>query len=248
MYEKVSAGEDAAESLVGKSKIPTSLGRRKESWLFSPIGTILIAILTAIVTAFVSTIIVSHRTSSSNDHPTTNGTSHTSEPSVGNETSPSLKIKGCGSNAAEARALGCVYDVMMQDWMSEECYDSVLTEKYLANNNWTWWADSNAERAMSNEEVALGEHDVVYVAQDYHVKHCIFAWEKFVRAFRTQSPLISELISYDHVIHCRDHTLLPALDATKHIRGVVAPTGYTHCAPYDVWIKALPENEHSSID
>jgi hypothetical protein len=252
LYEKVSAGEDAADSLVGKSKIPTSLGRRKESWLFSPIGTILIAILTAIVTAFVSTIIVSHRTSSSNDHLTTNGTSHTSEPSLANETSlkteASLKIKGCGSNAAEARALGCVYDVMMQDWMSEECYDSVLTEKYLANNNWTWWADSNAERAMSNEEVALGEHDVVYVAQDYHVKHCIFAWEKFVRAFRTQSPLISELISYDHVIHCRDHTLLPALDATKHIRGVVAPTGYTHCAPYDVWIKALPENEHSSID
>jgi hypothetical protein len=137
---------------------------------------------------------------------------------------------------------------MMQDWTPEECYDSILTEKYLANNNWTWWADSGAERAMSNEEVALGEHSVVYVAQDYHVMHCIFAWEKFVRAFRTQSPLISELISYDHVIHCRDHTLLPALDTSKHIRGVVAPTGYTHCASYDVWIKALPENEHSSID
>src|SRR5947207_3024415 len=169
LYEKVSGGEDAVDTPVGKSTIPTSLGRRKESWLFSPIGTILIAILTAIVTAFISTIIVSHRTSSTNDHLTTNGTSHASEPSLTNETSPkvdaSVEIKGCGSNAAEARALGCVYDVMMQDWMSAECYDSVLTEKYLANNNWTWWADSNAERAMSNEEVALGEHDVVYVAQ-----------------------------------------------------------------------------------
>jgi len=137
---------------------------------------------------------------------------------------------------------------MMQDWTPEECYDSVLTEKYLATNNWTWWADSNAERAMSDEEVALGEHDVVYVAQDYHVKHCIFAWEKFVRAFRNQAPLITELISYDHVLHCRDHTILPALDRSKYIRGVVAPTGFTHCASYDVWINALPENEHSSVD
>jgi hypothetical protein len=168
------------------------------------------------------------------------------EPSLPN--TGTLEIKGCGSNAAEARALGCVYDVMMQDWTPVECYDSILTEKYLAANNWTWWADSDATRAMSDEEVALGEHSVVYVAQDYHVKHCIFAWEKFVRAFRTQSPLITELISYDHVVHCRDHTILPALDTSNHIRGVVAPTGYTHCASYDVWINALPENEHSSTD
>lgn len=252
LYEKVSAGEDATDTSEGRSTPPTSLGRRKGSWLSGTTGTIVVAVLTAIVTAFVSTMIVSHRATSTNERSNANATLAVNQTTVSTEASPksenSLNITGCGSNPAEARALGCVYDVMMQDWSPAECYDSVLTEKYLANNNWTWWADSGAERAMSDEEVALGEHSVVYVAQDYHVKHCIFAWEKFVRAFRTQSPLITELISYDHVIHCRDHTLLPALDATKHIRGVVAPTGYTHCASYDVWINALPENKHSSTD
>ena len=246
LYEKVSEGEDSAEALVDKSTIPTSLGRRKESWIFSPFGTILVAVLTAIVTAFVSTIIVSHRTTPTSEPSPSNATLLTNATS--HNTGPSANIKGCGGNPAEARELGCVYDVMMQDWTPAECFDSVLTEKYLATNNWTWWADADAERAMSDEEIALGEHSVVYVAQDYHVKHCIFAWEKFVRAFRTQSPLITELISYDHVLHCRDHTILPALDPSKHIRGVVAPTGYTHCASYDTWIKALPENEHSSTD
>jgi len=253
LYEKVSEGEDGADIPLDKSAIPTSSGRRKECWIFTPLGTILVAVLTAVVTAFVSTSIVSLRharqTAGSS---ATNATSliNTTLPTSGTEHAAEIAadIKGCGSNAAEARALGCVYDVMMQDWTPVECYDSILTEKYLATNNWTWWADAGAERAMSDEEVALGEHNVVYVAQDYHVKHCIFAWEKFVRAFRTQSPLITELISYDHVLHCRDHTLLPALDPTKHIRGVVAPTGFTHCASYDTWINALPENQHSSID
>jgi hypothetical protein len=252
LYEKVSEGEDSSDTPGDKSTLPTSLGRRRESWFAGTAGTILIAVLTAIVTAFVSTLIVSHRTASTGERLNTNVTSPANETSLTNETpvksEASLNIKGCGSTPTEARALGCVYDVMMQDWTPAECYDSILTEKYLASNNWTWWADSGAERAMSDEEIALGEHSVVYVAQDYHVKHCIFAWEKFVRAFRTQSPLITELISYDHVLHCRDHTLLPAMDASKHIRGVVAPTGYTHCASYDVWINALPENQHSSTD
>jgi hypothetical protein len=252
LYEKVSGGDDSKEPSEGSSTPPTSLGRRKESWLSGTFGTIFIALVTAIITACISTIVVSHRTSSSTERAHSNVSLPANEPSMIPEPSlkngGSLEIKGCGSNPAEARALGCVYDVMMQDWTPAECYDSVLTENYLAKNNWTWWADSGAERAMSDEEVALGEHSVVYVAQDYHVKHCIFAWEKFVRAFRTQSPLITELISYDHVIHCRDHTLLPALDKSKHIRGVVAPTGYTHCASYDVWINALPENTHSSTD
>ena len=46
-------------------------------------------------------------------------------------------ILDCGGNPSEARAKGCIYDVMMQDWVPEPCYDSVLTERYLANHNWT---------------------------------------------------------------------------------------------------------------
>ena len=158
----------------------------------------------------------------------------------------SADIAGCGGNPAEARELGCVYDVMMQLWTPAHCYDKELAEKYLNANNWTWYADSNAERIMSDEEIALGEHSVVYVAQDYHVKHCIFAWERVVRALRRHGPLIQELISYDHVIHCRDHTLLPALEGI-HFRGVVAPTGFTRCAQYDEWIKEI-ESQPEQVD
>ena len=126
--------------------------------------------------------------------------------------------------------------------------DSALSERYLAASNWTWYANSDASRAYTDEEIRKGDHDVVYVAQSYHRHHCIFAWERLTRAMRNQAPLIEELISYDHVMHCRHKTLTLPEEGAEEVRGVVAPTGFTRCASYDVWIKNLPSNKMSSID
>lgn len=68
--------------------------------------------------------------------------------------------------------------------------------------------------------------------------------EKLVRALRNQWPLIPELVSYDHIVHCRHKTLM----RTDPVRGVRAPTGFTSCAPYDVWKSQLPEDHVSSTD
>lgn len=157
------------------------------------------------------------------------------------------EIENCGYSPDEARAKGCVFDVMMQLWTPAACFDEILSNRFLEVGNWTWYADPSAAKAFTLEEMRLGEHDAVYVAQDYHITHCIYAWEKLVRAMRNQEPLITELISYDHVIHCRHKTLQRA-DGGSSIRGVRAPTGYTQCAPYSTWVYHLPANEHSSTD
>ena len=249
-YSRVSGIEGTEKLLDGPedenilAHVPTE---RRPGFFSKPLGIALIAITSAIIAALFTSFFTAQRTTALSPS-TANITTPTVNVSEPAKEATEVVITGCGSTPGDARAAGCVYDVMMQLWTPPACMDWNLTNKYLANNNWTWYADSNAEHIMSDEEIALGEHDVVYVAQDYHVKHCIFAWEKVIRALRTQQPLIEELISYDHIIHCRDHTLLPALDASKHVRGVVAPTGWTHCAPYETWIKALPHNDHSSTD
>lgn len=158
------------------------------------------------------------------------------------------EMRTCGGTPDQARAAGCVFDVMMQLWTPPECMDSPLSERFLKNGNWTWYADSGAQSIYSDEEIRKGNHDVVYVAQSYHRHHCIFAWERLVRAMRNQAPLIEELISYDHVMHCRHKTLTLPSEGAESVRGVVAPTGYTKCASYDVWIKQLPFNKMSSTD
>lgn len=158
------------------------------------------------------------------------------------------EMRSCGGTADEARAAGCVFDVMMQLWTPPECMDAPLSERFLEAGNWTWYADGEARRAYTDEEIRKGDHDVVYVAQSYHRHHCIFAWERLVRAIRNQAPLIEELISYDHVMHCRHKTLTLPEEGAEEVRGVVAPTGFTTCASYDVWIKNLPFNKMSSSD
>jgi len=158
------------------------------------------------------------------------------------------EYRDCGSNADEARAKGCEYDVMMQEWQPPECIDWALSERFLKQGNWTWYANAEASKIYNDTEIALGNHDRVYVEQSYHRHHCIFAWERFVRALRTGRPLIEKMIDYDHVMHCKMNTLRTFEEGAQPVRGVVAPTAFTSCASYDVWLKRLPKNKHSSVE
>ena len=257
-YDKVSENEDSID-LDQPSDIPIT--RSKWSWSQQSflIRTIIIAVYTILIAALCSAA-VEYRHSDSHDAavaaPATTSAAviaPEADPIVAptvNSTTPDDPTKGldqiqhCGGNFEEARALGCVYDVMMQLWMPPACYDSVLTERFLADGNWTWWADPDANEIMSDEQMRKGEHTVAFMLQDYHKHHCVFAMEKLVRALRNQWPLLPELVSYDHLVHCRKKTLM----RTVPVRGVRAPTGFTSCAPYEVWKYQLPEDHNSSTD
>ncbi|KIW58048.1 hypothetical protein PV05_02598 [Exophiala xenobiotica] len=158
------------------------------------------------------------------------------------------KVLECGYSFTEARSRGCVYDVMMQDWVPEPCYDSVLTERYLAQGNYTWYADGDGN-IMSDEEMRKGEHTEAYMSGDYHKDHCIFSWEKLIRAMRNTRPVSQELVSYDHVLHCRHQTLGENHpDKRDGGIGVRAPTNYAKCALYSTWKKDFIPDKHSSTD
>ncbi|OAP59429.1 hypothetical protein AYL99_06727 [Fonsecaea erecta] len=269
-YRSVSTND---ESFPLSEKSQSRAGWGKQSLCLSvATGTLFIAIIVAIF-SLISSVFVSHNPTKS-DALSTSATSAaavvasttlastaavaTSTPLVDDDsikstegaddsTPPKDEIQNCGYTPDEARARGCVFDVMMQLWTPAACFDEPLSNRFLEVGNWTWYADPSASHIFTLEEMRKGEHDAVYVAQDYHITHCIYAWEKLVRSMRNQQPLITELISYDHVIHCRHKTLQRA-DGGNSIRGVRAPTGYTQCAPYDTWKNHLPANEHSSTE
>ncbi len=157
------------------------------------------------------------------------------------------KILDCGHSPTEARDRGCVYDVMMQDWVPEPCYDSLLTERYLAEGNYTWYADFEGN-IMTDEEMRKGEHHEAWMTGDYHKAHCIFAWEKLIRAMRHNRPLSQELVSYDHVLHCRHQTLGGAPHKRDDGISVRAPTNYAKCALYNTWETDFIPDKHSSTE
>ena len=188
----------------------------------------------------------SHSAPSNTTTPTIDNTTDTSLDTKPDSTNPhdlGDVILDCGNNYTVARQKNCIYDVMMQLWIPAPCYDGTLSERFLADGNWTWWADSGATTIISDERIKLGEHEVTYVSADYHATHCMYAWELLVRSLRTQKPIIEPLISYDHAVHCR-HKALKAHDS----HGAIAPTRYTQCAMYETWVKHLPENRFSSED
>ncbi len=154
------------------------------------------------------------------------------------------KILDCGYSPEEARAKGCVYDVMMQDWVPEPCYDSVLTERYLAQGNWTWYADGAGETTISDEEMRKGEHGAAWMSTSYHKAHCVFSWLKIIRALRNNRGISQELLSYDHVLHCA-HGALKAAEDDEDL-GVRAPTNYAKCALYDTWKLDLIPDKHNA--
>jgi len=260
-YRSVSTNDESFP--LAQKDAPVKSGWGKQSIFLSlATGTLFIAVIAAVL-ATISSAVVSYRSSGASDAvvaSTSTSIAAIATPTgiLDDDTLKSTKpesdpipsadeIQNCGYTAQEARDRGCVFDVMMQLWTPAACFDEVLSNRFLDVGNWTWYADPSASKAFTLEEMRKGEHDAVYVAQDYHVTHCIYAWEKLVRAMRNQDPLIMELISYDHVIHCRHKTLQRA-DGGSTIRGVRAPTGYTQCAPYDTWKFHLPANEHSSTD
>jgi len=154
------------------------------------------------------------------------------------------KILDCGGNPSEARDKGCVYDVMMQDWVPEPCYDSVLTERYLAEGNWKWYADGDGNTTISDEDIRKGEHGSAWMATSYHKAHCVFSWLKIIRALRNNWGISQELLSYDHVMHCAHGALKESSDDEG--LGVRAPTNYAKCALYDTWILNLIPDKHDS--
>jgi len=265
-YRSVSTNDESFP-LAGKDQVRPGWG--KQSILLSlATGTLFVAIIAAVLSTISSAVVsynssgaVSTSTASAAaviaSTATVSSASSTATSILDDVTStetktepdpvPSEPIQDCGYSPQEARDRGCIFDVMMQLWTPAACFDEVLSNRFLNVGNWTWYADPSASKIFTLEEMRKGEHDAVYVAQDYHVTHCIYAWEKLVRAMRNQNPLIMELISYDHVIHCRHKTLQRA-DGGSALRGVRAPTGYTQCAPYDTWKFHLPANEHSSTD
>ena len=194
---------------------------------------------------------IANTTSSANstqDLPTPSGLGENIKADIDlNHTAPNMPvgtIMDCGYSPSEAREKGCIYDVMMQDWVPPPCYDEVLTQKYLKEGNWTWYGAGDGSVIISDEDMAKGEHGAAWMSTSYHKAHCVFSWLKIVRALRNDAGISQELLSYDHVLHC-SHGALKA-DSSDEGLGVRAPTNYAKCALYDTWKLDFIPDKHNS--
>lgn len=123
-------------------------------------------------------------------------------PPLINENSPPLD---CGRNVDEAKAAGCIFDVMSFHWVPPQCYDEEITEGFLAARDWHWYTKyhGNESDIIPFETIREGQASA-WVPWEYHPVHCTFQWRKMHRAFAAGMPLDSALANYNHTLHCQD--------------------------------------------
>lgn len=109
----------------------------------------------------------------------------------------------CGSTPAEARALGCKFDIMSFAWTPQACYDPILSQSFLSTQGpWTFYLDHNATIPLAFE--SLGDHNVIWTEHHYHIVHCLYAWERIHRAGLSETPMLlpAEIGNINHTMHC----------------------------------------------
>ncbi|TGO43674.1 hypothetical protein BOTNAR_1481g00020 [Botryotinia narcissicola] len=109
----------------------------------------------------------------------------------------------CGWSVADAKANGCVFDIMMSSWLTKPCYDKELSDRYLAVNNFTFWEHSKGTGQLSRKDMQKGEFDIIFTHATYHTQHCLFLWEKQIKAANSRRPVLDSITrSQHHIEHC----------------------------------------------
>lgn len=116
----------------------------------------------------------------------------------------------CGSTIAEARSKGCKYDSMATAWLPAYCRDDELTAEFERsgpgpNGSWPYYADANGTIPITLEQIGLlGEGERSFWApRDWHLAHCMWYWEKYVRMRDTGAVMERRFDRAKHTRHCR---------------------------------------------
>lgn len=114
----------------------------------------------------------------------------------------------CGSTPAEARAAGCLFDIMAFSWLPPRCHDAELSEEFRQLRDWEYYLDRNRTMPLSREKASTGEYTELYTKYEYHLRHCTFLWKKMHRALLGggggKLAIDSVTAKYAHTEHCSE--------------------------------------------
>ncbi|KAK4445116.1 hypothetical protein QBC34DRAFT_267521, partial [Podospora aff. communis PSN243] len=114
----------------------------------------------------------------------------------------------CPPHLPTALSQNCTYDALAAAWLPPHCRDEALTSEFTrsgpgVNGSWAYYADANGTVVTTVEEIAaMGEKGKFWVDRDWHLAHCVFYWEKYMRLRMTGKVLEERFDNVPHVRHC----------------------------------------------
>lgn len=114
----------------------------------------------------------------------------------------------CGNSTADAKAKGCIYDLMASGWLPPSCYQQQLSERYLATDKWKFYTEDGGQGTQLSYEMAKqGQFDAMYVSNGFHIAHCLYGWERYSAARKNNLPIDRQAKALHHATHCSDFIL-----------------------------------------
>lgn len=143
----------------------------------------------------------------------------------------------CGNSSTEARALGCVFDLLTNNWMPEYCSDPSTDAEYRAwlldpkrqLGAWAFYHDSKAEHQVASEHELsdlVGHH--IYTTTENHLAHCAFLARRMHRLITGDVAAVAHN-NFAHTMHCTS-AILEAIGSTEQ------PSGAQIGSTFDVGI------------
>ncbi len=158
---------------------------------------------------------------------------------------PTTVIHHCGitNTTAEARAMGCVFDILGNSWTPQQCFDKETADEfreYLQRperqmGEFPFFHDKDGEVRIKDEnELAESIGSLVYTTQEHHLAHCTFMMRRIFRVGQSNGHMIlnSRYGTLGHTVHCTNEVLLSfRRPDPKHMGGVHAGFRITfeHC-------------------
>lgn len=108
----------------------------------------------------------------------------------------------CGKGPAEAKALGCKFDIMEFGWVHPECWDQELLDEYAPPDRWIFGLDRDLQSPVTQAQASSGHIDALWVKNDYHGAHCVYVFHKMAKAVAQGRPVNQRVRQDVHTHHC----------------------------------------------
>ncbi|KAJ9143218.1 hypothetical protein NKR19_g6942 [Coniochaeta hoffmannii] len=153
----------------------------------------------------------------------------------------------CGNSSAEARSLGCVFDLLTNNWMPKSCADPYTDAEYREwvmdpsrdMGAWAFYHDDKAVQQIPSEDALsdlVGHH--IYTTTENHLAHCVFLARRMHRLVTGEIAAVAHN-TFSHTMHCTSALLKDmGKDANRSVKAEIGST-------FDVGIVSCVLDEHA---
>ncbi|OAX80323.1 hypothetical protein ACJ72_05351 [Emergomyces africanus] len=87
----------------------------------------------------------------------------------------------CGNSPAEARRLGCRFDMINFSWQPAACWDEALYAQFIARYKNIWYWETLDGEPVPVDEVLEGRHQLLSTTWEFYIVHCLYVMEQVAR-------------------------------------------------------------------